>query len=44
MSEYPPEAAGQAIATLRKAAGWTQRKLANRAHVSLSLLSKSRGR
>jgi transcriptional regulator with XRE-family HTH domain len=41
MSEYsPPEASGQVIATLRKAAGWTQRQLADRAHVSLSLLSK----
>lgn len=40
MSEHPPEASGQVIAALRKTAGWTQRELATRAHVSLSLLSK----
>ena len=41
MTEYSePEASGQVIATLRKAAGWTQRQLADRAHVSLSLLQK----
>lgn len=36
----PPEASGHVIATVRKAAGWTQRQLADRAHVSLSLLQK----
>lgn len=41
MTEHaPPEASGQVIATLRKAAGLTQRQLADRAHVSVSLLSK----
>lgn len=34
------EASGQVIAMLRKAAGLTQRQLADRAHVSLSLLQK----
>jgi transcriptional regulator with XRE-family HTH domain len=40
VSEHPPLSAGHAIAVLRKAGGLTQRQLAGRAHVSLSLLSK----
>jgi transcriptional regulator with XRE-family HTH domain len=40
MTENPPQAAGQVIATLRKATGWTQAQLAARAKVSASLLSK----
>jgi transcriptional regulator with XRE-family HTH domain len=35
-----PQVAGQVIATLRKANGWTQAQLAARAKVSASLLSK----
>ncbi|WP_410570414.1 helix-turn-helix domain-containing protein [Amycolatopsis sp. cmx-4-61] len=40
MCEHLPLSAGQAIAVLRKGSGLTQRQLAARAHVSLSLLSK----